>query len=387
MKSAFYSSSLHRFSRMLLLVCGFLVLSGCRTDQALDVQDLFTLKTVTLPVLTTPRATRTHTPSMTPRASATATITPTETATPIPIHSPTPYFVDIASFGQAAEDKLEIIADITVPDGSVFKPGEMFVKSWRIKNSGNAIWNKQYRLAAAYSNPFESPQMTQAIFIQPTDLLDFAISTWNPRQHNVGQKATVDLVIPLQAPQQAGNYLVEFFLINAENEIVQPRFWVQFSVELLPEFATQTAAAMEQLTTTPTPSGETDRISVSAGTLTPQPYDWTGTWLIRDPNFTDELYPIQAWLTQTDNQLRGFFYDSNDEPVLIEGALTSAGRIFKGKFAQPWQNRATPVEWRMLLNHDQFYSVTQSGKLEFGSVCGGRNGMGFPDHCSMPTGD
>ena len=376
------------FFRLLSLLCLPAILTACSSDPA-DITDLFTLKTVTMPALATAIPTKTATATATPVGTLTPTIQSTATATPVPIFSPTPVSVDISSFNYSENDKLELIEDITIPDGTIFKPGEMFVKSWRIKNAGTVTWNNNYRLALAYSNPFESPQLTHAIFIQPTELLDFAISTWNPRQYNVGAKGTVDLVIPLQAPQQAGDYRAEYFLINDQDEIVSPRFWIQFSVELLPEFATQTAVAQAALTGTPEPTPEGTRVSVSVTNGTPEPelHNWTGTWLIRNPYSDSGMIPVQAWLTQTDQQVLGFFYDADQEPVLIEGSLSADGRILKGKFAQPWQNRATSVTWRMVANRNQFYSVTESGSLEFGSSCGGRNGQVFPEHCSMPSGD
>ncbi|HQF80606.1 MAG TPA: NBR1-Ig-like domain-containing protein [Flexilinea sp.] len=372
--------------RIWIVLC-MLIISGCsKTDShrplSGGITDLFTLKTVTMPALASSRPTKTATPTPTSEKSLTATITPTETSTPIPIVTPTSFFVDISAYPFSASDKLEMVDDITIPDGTMLKPGQMFIKSWRIKNVGNKIWNNNYRLALAYSNPFNTPQMTHAIFIQPTELIDFAISTWNPRQYNVGVNDTVDLVIPLQAPEQAGDYMVEFFLINSDDEIVPPKIWIRFSVELLPQFATQTAVAIAELTETATPPSERVRVP----TPTPQPFDWTGTWLIRNPYSDTGMIPVQAWLTQSGDTVTGFFYDTDEEPVLIEGTVDRESQGFIGKFAQPWQNRAVPVKWRMLINRNQFYAVTDSGETEFGTICGGRNGMAFPEHCSMPPG-
>jgi transcriptional regulator with XRE-family HTH domain len=37
-------------------------------------------------------------------------------------------------------DRSEFIADLTIPDGMVVRPGAKFVKSWRIRNAGLVPW-------------------------------------------------------------------------------------------------------------------------------------------------------------------------------------------------------------------------------------------------------
>lgn len=41
-------------------------------------------------------------------------------------------------------DRSEFIADVTIPDGTIMKPGEEFTKIWEIRNSGNVIWSNRY---------------------------------------------------------------------------------------------------------------------------------------------------------------------------------------------------------------------------------------------------
>jgi hypothetical protein len=42
------------------------------------------------------------------------------------------------------------IADITIPDGTVVKPGAVFQKIWRMKNSGTCKWISGFKFAFAY---------------------------------------------------------------------------------------------------------------------------------------------------------------------------------------------------------------------------------------------
>lgn len=341
------------------------------------------VKTVTLPALATALPSRTLTPSPTMRSTSTPPPEATATETPVPINSPTPVVVDISQMLNAQNDLMELIDDVTFPDGSTLAPGEMFVKSWRIKNTGDTIWNNGYKLLVAYSSPFKSPQRTHAIFIRTTDLIDFSISTWGPRQYNVGKDQIIDLAIPLQAPSEPGDYVAEFYLVNDQNELVQPKFWVQFNVALPPE----AVAATEQAALEQTAAVNATVVPLQQKTPVHQTYDWSGEWIIRDPFSDIGMIPHQAWLTQSGDEVRGFFYDTDDEPVLIEGTVENFGQRLKGKLAQPWQNKAISFEWRLLLAGDQFYSVTDNGSVQFGSVCGGKDGKRFPETCSLPRGD
>ncbi len=365
------------------------ILTGCigsfQPDEA--ISGFLSASTVTMPVLASPHPTRTSTLTLTPYLSPVPTETSAATLTPIPVYSPTPFFVDVSLYPESKTDKIEIESDMTIPDGTILKPNQMFVKSWRVINSGNNIWNESYRIVSAYSNPFKTPQMTKAIFLQPTSLIDFSVSTWNSRQHNVMKGSEVDIAIPLQAPSEPGSYTADYFLINEKNEKVTPHFWANFIVQLDEKFETQTAAAT--ISETPLPKGTEKPTETPDLTLTAvsEEYNWTGTWMIRDPSVESPDIPVEAWMTQNDRDMSGFYYDSDGEPVLFTGTLSQDKRIFKGEFAYPWMNRAVSVEWRMLVNQNQFYSVTKDGVVGLGSSCGGRNGMGFPDSCSLPNGD
>jgi hypothetical protein len=46
------------------------------------------------------------------------------------------------------------VEDLTVPDGSLFTPGETFDKRWAVRNDGTCDWGPDYRLAPVGENPF-----------------------------------------------------------------------------------------------------------------------------------------------------------------------------------------------------------------------------------------
>lgn len=344
----------------------------------------FARSTVTMPVFAT--WTATNPPSATPTtrelATATPSLTPSLTVSPVPVITATFSSIELSALPNSQSDSISNIADTNYPDGSILKPGQVFVKCWELQNSGGEIWEQNTRLAVSMDGLLVTPQITRAIFLKDANLIDFSISTWGTRVFNVTPGETVNLAVPLVAPQEPGEYQYDFHLINANDEIIPVRFWIHFYVEALPSNAelTETASPAASI---PTSRYETPEPTATLTTLQ-RPYEWSGTWVIRDPYQKEEMRPLTAWLNQNGEKLSGFFYDSENEPVLIQGSLFENSRVFKGEFARPWLNHATPVTWRMLANKDQFYAVTEGGNIGQGCVCGGRNGFGFPESCALP---
>src|SRR5262245_21217234 len=46
-------------------------------------------------------------------------------------------------------DVLEFVADVNIPDGTSMAPGQDFLKTWRVKNSGSCTWDADYKLVYA----------------------------------------------------------------------------------------------------------------------------------------------------------------------------------------------------------------------------------------------
>ena len=125
-----------------------------------------------------------------PTATATATASPTatvegtpatETATPGATSDGPP----ISNAG--AIDKAEFVADVTVPDGTNFTPGETFEKTWRVKNAGNTTWGTDYLFVFAKGEQMGGPQSV-------------------PLPQAVPPGQTVDITVSLTAPQRLGSY-------------------------------------------------------------------------------------------------------------------------------------------------------------------------------------
>jgi len=126
----------------------------------------------------------TNTPQS-PTLAPTSTLQPTNTAVVLP--SPTVTQVcDQASF----------VADVTIPDGSVLQAGEVFVKTWRIRNSGTCTWTADYALVLDAGDGMNGPA-AQKIGV------------------SVAPGQTVDISVTLKAPGQPGSYRGYWKMRNA----------------------------------------------------------------------------------------------------------------------------------------------------------------------------
>lgn len=112
-------------------------------------------------------------PTVTPR--------PRSAATPIPI---------------SACDRAQFVADMTVPDGTVYAAGTEFDKIWRLKNVGRCTWTTSYAMV------FDSGERMSA----PDSV---------PMPMTVAPGSTVDVAVRLKAPGDSGSYRGYWMFQNA----------------------------------------------------------------------------------------------------------------------------------------------------------------------------
>jgi len=87
---------------------------------------------------------------LTPSVTPSPTITPTATEAP---PTATVQVLDVTSTPTtrptqpaATDDNAAWAGDVTIPDGTIVKPGSSFVKTWAIRNTGKTTWSKDFRL-------------------------------------------------------------------------------------------------------------------------------------------------------------------------------------------------------------------------------------------------
>jgi Ig-like domain from next to BRCA1 gene len=101
---------------------------------------------------------------------------------------------------QPLTDSAEFVADVTVPDDTVMSASETFIKTWRLRNNGSSTWTLDYKLVFSHGDDLLSPAQTDM-----------------PIQVPPGE--TVDIFVELTAPDQPGEYVSHWMLMNASGDL------------------------------------------------------------------------------------------------------------------------------------------------------------------------
>ena len=171
------------------------------------------------------------TPSTTPIPSSTATIT--TTSTPLQPTSASPGLTTTLSIATLAPtislpDRAQWVSQ-SVPDDTVFAPGETFTMTWQLKNVGASTWTAGY-LLRYYSGD---------LFGAPNELVLGQV---------VLPGATVEISVKMKAPATAGKYRTDWVLSNETRSNFKDAVFLKITVALPP-----TATRAPTATLTPTP--------------------------------------------------------------------------------------------------------------------------------------
>lgn len=119
-----------------------------------------------------------------------------------------------AALGDACNNNI-FIADLTIPDGTVLKPGEDFKKVWQVRNTGSCTWDEGYSLVFIGGDtaidPVNFEIKIKADFIAPGEDADFDI--------------------PLTAPLKEGSYQGTWRMRNDQGAYFGTLLTVVFEVK------------------------------------------------------------------------------------------------------------------------------------------------------------
>jgi hypothetical protein len=133
--------------------------------------------------------------------------------TPVPTVAPT---------SEPCVDKATFVRDVTIPDGIRLDPGESFIKTWRLQNSGTCTWTPEYAI----------------VFVSGTSMQAAKLHSL-PGQVPPGSE--VDLSVAMQAPMSDGDYVGFWKLRNASGTLFgigdngKSPFWSRIIVGPEPE--------------------------------------------------------------------------------------------------------------------------------------------------------
>jgi hypothetical protein len=173
-----------------------------RTSAASTVISQFTLTAaVFTPTPSQPEETdaTTITPS-TPQATATATTQPLAQVT------------NAQGTTVALCDSMQYVADVNVPDNTNMAPGQDFLKTWRVKNTGSCPWGDGYELVYAdYANDMDGQPQPLTEVVQP------------------GQE--IEISVQFTAPSEIGEYLSAWQMQNPAGVTFEDIIFVKIIVQ------------------------------------------------------------------------------------------------------------------------------------------------------------
>ena len=130
-------------------------------------------------------------PTSTNTSAPDATDTPGSTDTPIGF---------VPSATAAPCNAMRFVADVTVPDGSVMQPNQVFYKTWRVQNIGSCTWSPRYSIVY-----FGGLQMSGKSPLQ------LGVS--------IGPGQYVNLTVKMTAPPQNGVFHGDWALMDEQGNI------------------------------------------------------------------------------------------------------------------------------------------------------------------------
>lgn len=77
-------------------------------------------------------------------------------------------------------DDSEFLEDVTIPDGTVLKPGEDFKKTWRFKNTGVCEWTTEYAIGYAYGERMDGSDTKLTAIVSPGGYTDITVKFTAP---------------------------------------------------------------------------------------------------------------------------------------------------------------------------------------------------------------
>ena len=77
-------------------------------------------------------------------------------------------------------DDAQFLDDVTIPDGTVLKPGEEFKKTWRMKNTGVCTWTTEYAIGFAYGEQMHGSETKLPNSVSPGAFVDITVNLRAP---------------------------------------------------------------------------------------------------------------------------------------------------------------------------------------------------------------
>jgi uncharacterized cupredoxin-like copper-binding protein len=155
----------------------------------------------------------TPTPSLPAETAATSTdATPEATGTVTTPTQPLAQVTNAEGTTVALCDRMQFVADVNVPDNTNMAPGQDFLKTWRVKNTGSCPWGDGYELVYAdYADDMDGQPQPLTEVVQP------------------GQE--VEISVQFTAPNEIGEYLSAWQMQNPAGVTFEDIIFVKIIVQ------------------------------------------------------------------------------------------------------------------------------------------------------------
>ena len=109
-------------------------------------------------------------------------------------------------------DSLTFVADVNIPDDTNMAPGQDFLKTWRVRNTGSCPWGEGYELVyAGYADEMSGQSQPLTQVVQP------------------GQE--VEVSVQFTAPDEIGEYLSAWQMENPAGVTFEDIIFVRIIVQ------------------------------------------------------------------------------------------------------------------------------------------------------------
>jgi hypothetical protein len=150
----------------------------------------------------TPLASPTAEPTQPSASTVTVTMTVVVLTTPGAIGTPLG-LCDDANYNPTT-------VDVTVPDGSEMTPGQDFLKTWKLKNTGACTWGAGYKVVYAYGEKMNGTPASLSVPVTPNQ--------------------EVEVSVQFKAPTQVGEHTSTWRMANALGSTFGQFFYVKIVV-------------------------------------------------------------------------------------------------------------------------------------------------------------
>ncbi len=196
-----------------LLLTAALLATGCSAVPSIPQQPVITSTQIPAAAPTAELPTPETSATVAPQATETTAPTgvapaPTLANTPAPTMTRTSTRAPVQLCNNAS-----FVTDVTVPDGTLVAPGQVFDKIWRMRNTGTCAWTAGYTFAPAGGTELS----TAVTAVPPT-----------------APRATADLPVPMTAPVAPGGYTSLWRMRAPNGTYFGPTIWVKITVITAP---------------------------------------------------------------------------------------------------------------------------------------------------------